>query len=306
MGLDGPVLQWDGVKVVERSSQGDETTCHADLTQALLRHRTSIVINCLHGAWECGGRVQGLMDLLGIHYTGAPLRAAVTGMDKLCSRNLITGLGIPMPRYAAPAPGESLPAAVRRAGLVPPLILKPVCGGSSEGVRLLRQPSDLDATCPANYFVEEFIPGREYCVAAFSPDSATPPTLSPPARIHYSGEVFAAHHKEEGTFKVVEAQELVPDTARHICKWTGAIHQALGMAGFSRCDFRVDNQGRPLVLEVNVQPGLAAQSIVPRILGSQTPNRLSKFLQLHLSAVQKKVALCIQGQGTEKFESAAY
>jgi D-alanine-D-alanine ligase len=129
------------------------------------------VFNILHGNRGGGedGVLQGLLEALGVPYTGSGVLGSALSMDKIRTKQVWLSLGLPTPAYASLARGDDVAAAARKIGL--PVIVKPACEGSSVGVSRCFKDADLAAAVElaARYegplLVEQLIQGDEFTVA---------------------------------------------------------------------------------------------------------------------------------------------
>ena len=138
-----------------------------------------VVILALHGTWGEDGRIQGLLDTIGIPYTGSGVLASALAMDKVMAKKVLAADGIDVPRgvVVTTATGEDLVQA-RSVGL--PVFVKPVASGSSVGAAIVTSAEQLGpAIADALRFderalVEELIGGTELTVAVIGNDDLTP------------------------------------------------------------------------------------------------------------------------------------
>src|SRR5690606_36609930 len=143
------------------------------LVQALVERRFDRVFNILHGQRGGGedGVVQGLMDALGVPYTGSGVLGSALAMDKIRTKQVWLSLGLPTPRYVHLARGVDA-ATVHEAarGLGLPVIVKPSCEGSSVGVSRVLDDAGLDtavelaARYPGELLMEQMVVGDELTV----------------------------------------------------------------------------------------------------------------------------------------------
>ena len=222
------------------------------------------VFNILHGHRGGGedGIVQGLLEALGVPYTGSGVLGSALSMDKIRTKQVWLSLGLPTPGYVSLERGDDVVAAARKLGL--PVIVKPACEGSSVGVTRCFKDADLGAAVElaARYagpmLVEQLIQGDEYTVAVLGADAL------PSIRIVPAGEYYDYHAK----YVAEDTQYLCPGA-------TGAVEQEFGSLalaaffavdcrGWGRVDFMRDRAGRPWLLEVNTAPGMTSHSLVPK------------------------------------------
>ncbi|MGH2491359.1 MAG: D-alanine--D-alanine ligase family protein, partial [Candidatus Limnocylindria bacterium] len=138
-----------------------------------------VVLLSVYGTWGEDGRIQGLLDILGIPYTGSGVGASSLAMDKVMAKKILAFEGIDVPRgvTVASATGRDLESA-RSIGL--PVFVKPVAQGSSVGAAIVSSPERLaPAIADALRYddralVEELVGGRELTVAVIGNDDLTP------------------------------------------------------------------------------------------------------------------------------------
>lgn len=234
------------------------------LIEAIRAGRVDRVFNILHGSHGGGedGVLQGLLDALGVPYTGSGVLGSALAMDKIRSKQVWLALGLPTPRYARIAPGDDVAAAARALGL--PVIIKPSCEGSSVGVSRVFSEADLDAAIalaaryPGELLMEQLVQGGEYTVGILG-DLALPSIRIVPA-----GEYYDYHAK----YVAEDTQYLCPglDGAAEASMRQLALDafRALGCSGWGRVDVMRDAAGNNFLLEVNTAPGMTSHSLVPK------------------------------------------
>jgi D-alanine-D-alanine ligase len=235
------------------------------LAVALMQRRFDRVFNILHGHNGGGedGVLQGLLEALGIPYTGSGVLGSALTMDKIRTKQVWLSLGLPTPRYARLSKGDDVHAAARSIGL--PVIVKPACEGSSVGVSRVFTDADLDDAValaekyPGELLVEQMIEGDELTVGILG-DIALPSI-----RIVPKGQWYDYHAK----YVAEDTQYLCPgldgadeDEIRRIS--LAAFHAA-DCAGWGRVDVMRDGRsGNFYLLEVNTAPGMTSHSLVPK------------------------------------------
>ncbi len=236
---------------------GDTTT----LTRAPEVAATDVVFLALHGGAGEDGTLQTLLDLTRIPYVGSDPVACALAMDKDLTKRLLRDAGVPTPDWMlAPAPPEEVIARLRL-----PVIVKPVSGGSTLGLTLVREPEDLPAAVQeaAEYddhvMFEQYVVGRELTVGILG-EEALP-----------VGEIVPAHEifDYECKYQPGLAEEIfpadIPDAlAERLRGLALLVHRTLRMRDLSRVDFILDGAGVPWCLEANALPGLTSNSLVPK------------------------------------------
>jgi D-alanine-D-alanine ligase len=229
---------------------------------AALEPRPDAVFNALHGRFGEDGRVQGLLDLLGLPYTHSGLLASALAMDKPVAKRLFAAAGLRCPEGIV----VKLDDLARGDPMARPFVMKPPAEGSSVGVRILRQGDNLAPeegwSFGEEVLVERYVPGRELTVAIMDGKALAVTELRP----HHGFYDYAHKYTEGRTAHLVPAP--VPaDVAKEAERMSVAAHETLGCRGVTRADLRYDDS-RPgtaglYLLEINTQPGMTPLSLVP-------------------------------------------
>ncbi|MEI8156779.1 MAG: D-alanine--D-alanine ligase [Burkholderiales bacterium] len=225
----------------------------------------------LHGRLGEDGTVQGALELLGIPYTGSGVMASSISMDKVMTKRIWLSEGIPTPRYKLLRRG----AFDRRQVIeVPdtlglPLIVKPVCEGSSLGVTKVTGYSGMTAAVDAakqmkdDVLCEECIEGDEVtCPVLGSGDEARAlPVIrivAPEGKYDYQNKYFT------DTTQYLVPAGLPAGEEEAIQALVLKAYQVLGCRGWGRVDVMIDGKTRkPYLLEINTSPGMTSHSLVP-------------------------------------------
>jgi D-alanine-D-alanine ligase len=273
-GVLGPaeekILRGAGIKDPPPSALTRDLLLTGD-TGALTRDprisETDVVFLALHGGSGEDGTIQTLLELAGIPYVGSDRVGCALAMDKDLSKRLLQQGGVPTPRWITTVgrkEGEArLQEVVSTLGL--PLIVKPPSGGSTLGLTLahdeseLREALELALEFEEAVLFEEYIQGRELTVGILGKEALP------------VGEIIPEHElfDYECKYKAGMAQEIFPAelpeaVATRVQTLALAAHKALGMRDFSRVDFILDGDGVPWCLEANALPGLTSNSLLPK------------------------------------------
>ena len=262
-----------------------QITALPQLPLAASADRPDLVFIALHGRGGEDGTVQGMLEVLGICYTGSGVLASALAMDKAMSKRVLTAAGVQMPQDVTLRRGETMPT-----GAMPlPLIVKPNAQGSTIGMSIVREASEMEAAVKLAYqsddtvLVEQFITGTEITVPILGNETleVLPIVEIVPAKGFYD---YEAKYTAGATEEIVPAR--IPDSvaaeARHIAK---LCHQTLGCRGMSRTDMIVTAQNEIYTLEVNTIPGMTPTSLLPRsaeAAGFSFPKLLDKIIALAL------------------------
>jgi D-alanine-D-alanine ligase len=220
-----------------------------------------LVFLALHGGAGEDGRLQAMLDLAGMDYTGSNHIASATAMDKDLSKRLFRSAGVPTAEWLmAPATSDVVE---RELGW--PVVVKPNKQGSTVGLSVVRRASEFaDAVDRARQFddevmIERFVAGREFTVGILDG------VALPPGEILAPGEVFdyASKYQAGGAREIFPA-EISPAESDLIRDYALRAHMALKLGSYSRVDFRMDRAGQFWCLEANSLPGLTATSLLPQ------------------------------------------
>ena len=219
--------------------------------------------NTLHGTYGEDGTVQGLLEALGVPYTGCGVMASAIGMDKYRTKLVWQGLALPVPEFAVLHDNSDFAAIERELGL--PLFVKPAVEGSSVGVVKVKEAGRLkDAYESVKHLhgeilAERFIGGGEYTCAVLN-GQALPSIHIIPATEFYDYE--AKYNRDDTVYQcpsdLSEADEALMRTL------SVRAFAAIGGQGWGRVDFLKDTDGKLYLLEVNTLPGMTSHSLVPK------------------------------------------
>jgi D-alanine-D-alanine ligase len=220
-----------------------------------------VVFLALHGGAGEDGRIQAVLDLAGLPYTGSNHIASATAMDKDLSKRLFRAAGVPTADWRmVPVTGDEIAGALGW-----PVVVKPNKQGSTVGLSVVRGPDALPAALALAHryddevMVERFIPGRELTVGVLEGRAL------PVGEIIAPGEVFDYQAKyQAGGAREIFPADLPPDTAARVQEIAVRAHAALKLGAYSRIDFRMDPQDGVWCLEANSLPGMTAASLLPQ------------------------------------------
>lgn len=233
----------------------------AALPSVLKRKKIDVAFLALHGPGGEDGTVQGLLDVLGIPYTGSGVRASAVGMDKSMTKILVEREGVPV------APGISIrkgQGTVAPKNLKWPLVVKPIDQGSTVGVSIVHTPEQWKSALRRAWkqgsavIAESFIQGREIAVSVLDGKALPTVEIVAPGGFY---DYAAKYEKSETQYlcpaPVTKAQD------RHMKDLAVRSYEALGCKGAARVDFRLNAKGRPFFLEINTIPGMTERSLLP-------------------------------------------
>jgi D-alanine-D-alanine ligase len=220
-----------------------------------------VVFLALHGGAGEDGRIQAVLDLAGLAYTGSNHIASATAMDKDLSKRLFRAAGVPTAKWRmAPVTAHEIAGTLGW-----PVAVKPNKQGSTVGLSVVRGPDELPAAISLaqrfddEVMVERYIPGRELTVGVLEGRAL------PVGEIIAPGGVFDYQAKyQAGGAREIFPADLPPETAARVQELAVRAHAALKLGAYSRIDFRMDAQGGIWCLEANSLPGMTAASLLPQ------------------------------------------
>lgn len=220
------------------------------------------VFNILHGAGGEDGVLQGALEILGLPYTGCGVMASAVSMDKLMTKRVWVGAGLPTPAYRVLTAATDFDAVVAELGL--PLMVKPVTEGSSIGMSKVKAAADLAgayhkaAECSAVVIAEQWITGAEYTAGIVAGESL------PLIRLEVPGEFYdyeAKYISDDTRYFCPCGLDAAEEQAMQVLAQQA--FAAVGGRGWGRVDLMRDAQGKAWLIEVNTNPGMTDHSLMP-------------------------------------------
>jgi D-alanine-D-alanine ligase len=238
-----------------------------DLDRALRAVPIDVAFLALHGRYGEDGCVQGLLECMGIPYTGSGVLASALAMDKLKAKELFRLHNVPTPPY------YSLEGTLSNAELEEkhgsfgfPVIVKPRREGSSIGISRANSFEELRVAVEAarkhddGVLVERFIKGREVHVGILN-GRVLGAIEVVPKRPMFD---FQAKYTK-GMTEYFYPARLAPTRYQGVLRLAERAAHSLGCTGAVRVDMIVTEGENEYVLEVNTTPGLTPTSLLPKI-----------------------------------------
>ncbi len=241
---------WD--VVVEREEE--------DYLRAHIPSDVDLVFIAMHGGAGEDGRVQELLEGMGLAYTGSGPQASRMAMDKVLSRRRFSEAGLPQPEFVVWEKGKDNPSP--EFGL--PWVVKPSSAGSSIGLSLVREEEELLPALERAYeisaqvLVEEYIKGVEITVGIVGDRAFEVVEVVP---VHSQVFDYRSKYTHGETEYIIPAR--ISEEDRALAKETARkAFSSLGCRDFGRVDMIFAEEG-PVVLEVNTIPGMTELSLLP-------------------------------------------
>jgi len=213
--------------------------------------QTALIV--LHGTLGEDGCVQGLLETMGIPYTGSGVTASALCMDKKLCKQVLDHAGLKTPVNIAIT--EHGPDRY-------PVILKPVAEGSSIGLHRLVAQSDwqeLDIDRSLHWMAEMPVSGVEIAVSVLDGKALPSVEVAPESGVYDYNSKYTA-----GATQYFCPARLPAETLRHCMQRAEQAVAVTGCAGAPRVDMIVTDGGEPVILEINTVPGMTETSLLPK------------------------------------------
>jgi D-alanine-D-alanine ligase len=231
--------------------------------------KVALAFIALHGPGGEDGTIQGLLESLGMPYTGSGVRASAVAMHKVLTKVVLAEQGIPVPPGSVVVKGKAKGKRPRLPrGLKWPVVVKPATQGSTIGVSIVRKPVQwLKAVEMAHRYgdeavIETFVPGHEITVGVLRSEGMLQALPAVEIAAPDGFYDFSAKY-QKGQTRYLCPAPLSGKVARLLRDLAVRSYEAIGCDGAARVDFRVTPKGNPYVLEVNTVPGMTETSLLP-------------------------------------------
>lgn len=235
----------------------------------------------LHGGAGEDGRVQAVLETMGIPYTGCGTMASAIGMDKLRSKLIWKAVGLPVPDFEVLQDDSDFAAVEQRLGL--PLFVKPTAEGSSVGVTKITQAGQLAQAYQTlkqyrgDVIAETFVGGGEYTCGILGSDALPTIKIIPKTEFY---DYEAKYFRDDTEYLC--PSDLSADDEALMRQLAVRAFDTIGGRGWGRVDFLRGTDGQLYLLEVNTVPGMTTHSLVPKAAAQMGKN----FSQLCLEIIE--------------------
>lgn len=219
-----------------------------------------VVFLCFGGAYGEDGKVQGLLEVLGIPYTGSSTTGCAIAMNKTITKELLSYHGIRTPGWKSFCGKDDCQTHLSAVKL--PCVVKTPTGGSSIGTYICYTKKELETAITnclefdKNVLIEDYVEGREFSCGILN-DYPLPPI-----------EILTTNHNYTSKYCEDTADECPANISHEleaeIQDIALRVHKALRLNGYSRSDFMLSNDGKLYFLECNVIPGMTPKSLLPK------------------------------------------
>jgi D-alanine-D-alanine ligase len=239
----------------------------SDLCDALKRKKVEIAFIALHGGHGENGAVQGMLEVLGIPYTGSGVLASALAMDKEASKKIFLYHKIPVSPFIVLSKehrAKSIDSS--KVGFPLPWVVKPATEGSSVGVSIVKNKKQIGSSVKNAFsfsdraIIEKYIEGKEVHIGILNNRVLGGVEVRP------SLEFYSYEAKyEKGLTEYILPPEISRMAYERAKEAALSAHRALSCRGATRVDLRIDRKGKPYVLEVNTIPGMTETSLLPKV-----------------------------------------
>jgi D-alanine-D-alanine ligase len=233
---------------------------NSDLAGKLKRLRIGTAFIALHGRWGEDGSVQGLLEIMGIPYTGSGVLGSAMAMDKVVMKMIFESVGIPSPAYTMVEEGNTVHFPI-------PFVVKPANEGSTIGISIVKKQKEIGPAIKnarkydKKVMVERYIEGDEITVGIVNGE-ALPVVQVKPVSGFYD---FKAKYTKGMTEYIVPAK-INKSVAKKAAAIALEVYSAFELVGCARIDMLVDDD-LPKVIDINTSPGMTETSLVPKAWG---------------------------------------
>ena len=232
----------------------------SDLAGKLKRQKIGTAFIALHGRWGEDGSVQGLLEIMGIPYTGSGVLGSAMAMDKVVMKMVSESTGIPTPAYTMVGEGIKVHFPL-------PFVVKPANEGSTIGISIVRKQKEVGPaikkarTYDRKVMVERYIEGDEITVGIVNGE-VLPVVQVKPTSGFYD---FEAKYTKGMTEYIVPAK-ISKAMAKKAVAIALEVYGVFELSGCARIDMLVDDD-LPKVIDINTSPGMTETSLVPKAWG---------------------------------------
>lgn len=260
---------------------------HPERLEEIIQLNVDLVFIGLHGKFGEDGRVQGLLEMLGLPYVGSGVLASALAMDKAKAKQIFESNDIPVAKSKVYTITDktNLLGVEKEVNQVfkVPFVIKPNSEGSTLGLTIVENPEQIldglkrAATSDDTILIEDFIQGREITVAVLG-EKALPIIEIIPKNAYYD---YESKYAAGGSEHIVPAP-IDAETTKTIQELAVKAHSVLGCKTYSRVDFILTEENQPVILEVNTLPGMTPTSLFPdaaKVIGLDYDSMIETFVK---------------------------
>ncbi|MBM4346816.1 MAG: D-alanine--D-alanine ligase [Deltaproteobacteria bacterium] len=236
-----------------------------DIAESLIKKKIEIAFIALHGRYGEDGTIQGMLELMGIPYTGSSVLASALALHKVMAKKIFLYEKIETPAFEFLKREELAKEPTGNISLPLPVIVKPAREGSTIVFSIVKKEEELPRALKEagkydeEILVETFIKGKEITVGILN-DIALPIIEIAPKSGFYD---YHSKYTKGETEYIIPAR-IPREKYLHAQEISLRAFRALGCSGCARVDLMTDEEGNPFVIDVNTMPGMTETSLLPK------------------------------------------
>ncbi len=299
------LLPETGLTLIEDETDAPTPVKQTSPVKRISRTDVDAVFVALHGPYGEDGKVQALLELMDIPYTGSGVCASALAMHKLRCKQLVAyhGIRVPCDIVVEQRDWESncenvVERVKREIGF--PCVVKPIEQGSSVGMGIPQDEDELRRLVPSAFcyegrvMVEEFVKGRELTCSVLGGFPGEEPFALPVTEIIPVTSTFFDYEAKytPGASREITPAALDPDTTARVQKTAVNVHKIVGAGSMSRTDMILsENDNEPYFLEINTIPGMTETSLLPQAAaaaGIAFPELVDRIVQVAMATHEER------------------
>jgi len=246
-----------------------------------------LVLPICHGSYVEDGKLQGMLEMLGLPYVFSGTLASALAMNKQKTKAIAKSVGVKSAKETIITRDKKYNLDKIIAKLNFPIVIKPIESGSSVGINIAGTKEELETGIRKaleygdEVMLEQFVKGRELTVAIMgnrSPKALPVTEIIPKISGFYD---YAAKYQDGGSEHVCPAQ-LPDDVRKKVQRYAVKVFKAVGCRDLARADFILSEDGKIFFLEINTIPGMTATSLAPesaKAAGMEFSQFLDKLIE---------------------------
>lgn len=236
-----------------------------DIAEKLVKEKIEIAFVALHGRYGEDGTIQGMLELMGIPYTGSGVLASALCLHKIMAKKILLHEHLPTPSFECLKREEVEKGALGKTSLSLPLVVKPAREGSTIGISIVRKEEELPRALKEagkydeEILIEAFMKGKEITVGILN-DLPLPIIEIAPKSGFYD---YRSKYTKGETEYIIPAR-VSREKYLYAQEISLRAFRALGCSGCARVDLMTDEEGNPYIIDVNTMPGMTETSLLPK------------------------------------------
>ena len=269
-------------------AQVSEIDVTHDVIERLVELKPDLAFIALHGQNGEDGVIQGLLEVMGITYTGSGVLSSALAMNKIVSKQVWRQRELKTPDYELLNAHSDWEKVIEKLHKV---VVKPVSGGSSLGISMTRSSTELKSYYEealdygSEVFAEQCIEGVEFSTGVLGDE------IFPTLQLETSRQFFDYEAKYiDSNTKIICPPRLSGNELDELEDLVSQAYKSLKCKGLARVDVMRESGGDFYLLELNTIPGLTEHSFVPsamKAVGVDYDDMLLKILQNEMDFIKQ-------------------